>query len=473
MNEVRERLDRRASTFTPDLSAYDDIVRLASRRRLRRRLTAGFTAMVVSSAALVGLWFAARPDVAPVSAPTPGPAKGLRIGVETRANGWVVLPNAFGVWVAGADRLFDIHPQTGSVREVGRIDSDYDYVQLADDGEGTIWIASGNKLDQVDTSSGTMMASFDLSSLGTLDAVLWLSAETGRSTSGLWVTAVGEHGGVLAEVADDTGRVLRRISIGQGAHQLAVADDFVFVLSRGGSRPLVRVDPDTGDVTPVLGWTGTGFGSSIAGVGNQLWIGDETGVHCVLAATPAATCGDAAIPRAAKLAADGSDLWVLSDTGSRSSSVYLPDPNQPATVTLVDGSNGSVIAGPLDLPDTTPASIEAFDGSAWIGFHDSGRVVRIDTCAPDICVASARQRITRDLKHQIALVRSRVTRLNELLAETDAQLARAKRAGDMAQIARLNERIAALTHAITRSNSDLARLRQRLELAQASGESGS
>jgi len=70
--------------------------------------------------------------------------------------------------------------------------------------------------------------------------------------------------------------------------------------------------------------------------------------------------------------------WVLSGTGSKSSSVYLPDQNQPATVTLLDGRTGEVLAGPLPLPDTTPATISAFDGHAWIGFHDSGRLLRID-----------------------------------------------------------------------------------------------
>jgi hypothetical protein len=469
MNDVRPRLDRRASTFTPDLASYDDILRLASRRRLRRRWTAGLTAILVSLVAFMGLWSAARPNVAPVATSTPGPAKELRIGVETRAEGWVVLPNGFGVWVAGADRLFDVHPQTGSVREVGRIDSDYDYAHLADFGEGAIWVASGNTLEEVDSSSAAVLKSFDLSSLGTLDAVMWLSAETGRSTPGVWVTADGEHGGVLAEVADDSGRVVQRISIGQGAHQLAVADDFVFVLSQGGGGPdLVRVDPDNGDVTPVLGWTGSG--TSIAGVGNHLWISDEAGVHCVLAATPAATCGDDPIPRAAKLAADGSDLWVLSDTGSRSSSAYLPDPNQPATVTLVDGSSGGVIAGPLDLPDTTPASIAAFERSAWIGFHDTGRIIRIDTCPVDGCSTRSLQRITHDLQRQIALMRSRLTHLNEVLAESEAQLIVAKKAGDMTQIAGLNTRISSLTRAIARSNSELARLRQRLEITRGSVE---
>jgi hypothetical protein len=90
------------------------------------------------------------------------------------------------------------------------------------------------------------------------------------------------------------------------------------------------------------------------------------------------SCGEIVIPRATSLASDGARLWVLSSTGSTSASMYLPDEEQPAAVTLVDGSNGQLVAGPLHLPSITPATISAFDGHAWIGFHGDGRVIRID-----------------------------------------------------------------------------------------------
>ncbi len=67
-----------------------------------------------------------------------------------------------------------------------------------------------------------------------------------------------------------------------------------------------------------------------------------------------------------------------------SPATYQPDPDRPATVTLVDGVNGAIVGGPLALPSITPATISAFDGHAWIGFHDGGRVIRID-CGSGRC----------------------------------------------------------------------------------------
>jgi hypothetical protein len=77
-------------------------------------------------------------------------------------------------------------------------------------------------------------------------------------------------------------------------------------------------------------------------------------------------------------------LWVLSVNGSTSRTLYEPDPNQPATVTLVNGATGEVLADALPLPSGEhTATISAFDGHAWIGFHDTGTLIRIDTCVTD------------------------------------------------------------------------------------------
>jgi hypothetical protein len=54
-------------------------------------------------------------------------------------------------------------------------------------------------------------------------------------------------------------------------------------------------------------------------------------------------------------------------------------------VTLLDGVTGEVLAGPVELPDITPASISAFGGHAWVGFSGTGRLVRVDQCPPGRC----------------------------------------------------------------------------------------
>ena len=70
----------------------------------------------------------------------------LRIGLDVDADGWVVLPEWFGVWVAGAGTLSEIDQDSGEVRRTGTGRWDYDHVQLARYGEGTILLASGSTL---------------------------------------------------------------------------------------------------------------------------------------------------------------------------------------------------------------------------------------------------------------------------------------------------------------------------------------
>lgn len=315
----------------------------------------------------------AAPDRdSPQSDASAQPRDVLRIGQDTKVGGWVVLPEWFGVWVAGGGTLFEIDQKTGEVRQTGRGKWDYDYVQLARYGEGAIFLASGTTLSQVDAWSGTIIHRLDLRHLGYVDAVLY-------TRSGTWVTASTAHGGVLAKIDLDTGEALDRIEIGQGVHQLVKSAGYLFVGSRDPERPSVlRVDPRTGATTPMP--TGQG---SIAGVGSRLWVASDGRVDCV-DAIDLTSCGGVHIPRAASLASDGARLWVLSFTGSTSSSLHEPDPDQPATVSLLDGVSGEIVAGPLALPSFTPATISAFHGHAWIGFHDEGRVVRID-CGAGRC----------------------------------------------------------------------------------------
>jgi heat shock protein HslJ len=295
-------------------------------------------------------------------------ATGLRLGQETRVEGWVTLANGSGVWVAGAGQLFDVDPLTGAAHRVATGTWDYDYVGLSDYGEGTIFLTTGSTLLMLDAQSGTVLNRFDLSSLGSLHDVVQSRSET-------WVTSSSRDGReVLARIDLDTGEVIQSISAGEG--DLVEAAGYLFTASDGPSgASIVRVEPSSGDITSVPGVAP----GAMAAVGAHVWVASETGLTCV-DAVDLTSCGEVAITRPGLLATDGPRLWVLSLTGSRSSRLYLPDPEQPATVTMIDGATGEVLAGPLALPDATPATISAFDGHAWVGFHDTGRIVRIDMC---------------------------------------------------------------------------------------------
>jgi WD40 repeat protein len=288
----------------------------------------------------------------------------LRIGLDVTAGGWVVLPEWSGVWVAGGGTLSEIE-DSGRVRITGRGRWDYDYVQMARYGEGSILLASGTTLWTLDANSGGVIDRLDLGDVGYVDAVL-------STRSGTWIAASGNDGGVLARLDDGTGDVLQAIRIGDGRHELIGSIGYLVVSSHGAAASgVVRVDRHTGATATLSEDPG-----SIASVGSRIWIAADDHVRCV-DVVDLSSCGEIAIPRVASLASDGARLWVLTFTGSSSGSSYLPDEEQPATVTLVDGVNGQIVAGALPLPSFTPATISAFDGHAWVGFHDDGRVLRI------------------------------------------------------------------------------------------------
>jgi hypothetical protein len=296
----------------------------------------------------------------------------LRIGLDVDADGWVVLPEWSGVWVAGGGTLSEIDQERGEVRRTGTGRWDYDSVQLARYGEGTILLASGSTLWALDAGSGGVVRRNDPEHVGSVDAVI-------NTRSGTWVAASEHDGGVLARIDLDTGAASHLVQIGHGRHQLVTSAGYLVVGSQDPTGPgLVRVDPRTG-AKLTLRW-GTG---SIASVGYRVWVATGDHVRCI-DVLDGTSCGDVLVPGAVSVASDGGRLWVLSATGSTSTSTYQPDPDRPATVTLVDGVNGEIVGGPLSLPSITPATISAFDGRAWIGFHDGGRVIRID-CGAGRC----------------------------------------------------------------------------------------
>lgn len=339
------------------------------------RVFAMFVLMSVGAVACVS--FGSGPHGNPSADDSEPSREALQIGQDTKVDGWIVLPEWSGVWVAGGGALFEIDQGTGEPRQASRGPWDYDYVDLARHGEGTILLASGTTLWEIDARSGSIQKRLDLESLGSLDSVI----QAGNRT---WVAASTEDLGVLAQIDLDTGDVLERVDVGQGRHELVWSAGYLVVGSQDRERAsILRVDPRTGATTPIEEGPG-----SIAAVGSRLWVASDGEVRCrdLIDLT---SCGLVRIPRAASLASSDARLWVLSSTGSTSSSIYEPDPSQPATVTLVDGVSGDIVAGPLALPSFTPATISAFRGHAWVGFHDEGRVLRID-CQTGSCHVQGR-----------------------------------------------------------------------------------
>jgi hypothetical protein len=288
------------------------------------------------------------------STPTAGTApasarRELRITEPVKAHGWVVLPTSTGPFVAaGAGKLYAIRDR--EARLVASADYwDYDYVQLAHGRDGTVLVASGRTLWEFDPGIGSFAHRYDLGRLGYLDAVL-------STDAGTWVTASGGKQNVLAKIDLGSGQVLDRIPIGQGLHQLIESAGYLLVRSRNTDPAIARVDPGTGELTRVPAPEG-----SMGVIGSQVWVASGSEITCtdVIRLT---RCGGAAINGAVLLASDGDLLWVLSS----------PYPGRPAAVTMLDGTSGQVLAGPVLLDDHSPATISALDGHAWIGLSRHG-----------------------------------------------------------------------------------------------------
>jgi hypothetical protein len=286
---------------------------------------------------------------------------------KQRAGGWIVLADAFGVWVAGAGTLTLVDPETGATSQAGTGPWDYDFTVLAEYGEGTVFLGSGTMLWEL--SVGTVLRRFHLPTVGYIDAVRVVPPR-----EALWVAGSGSpSGNVLARVDTDSGAVIDRYPVEQGLHQITDSAGYVFVASRASRHPVVRIDPRSGTqrAVPTIGPAGI---VSIAGVHDLLWVEEGDAVRCV-DATLFTPCGEVRIPNALQITADGNRLWVLSGA-ARSADAN----GRSASVTLMNGTTGAVVGGPVALPGANAASISAFDGSAWVGFYGTDRLVRIDRC---------------------------------------------------------------------------------------------
>jgi hypothetical protein len=308
------------------------------------------------------------------------PPQRLEIRRTVDGNGWVVLPDAFGIWVAGPGTLTRIDPRTGATTVTARGPWDYDYVRLAEYGEGTIFIATGSSrrhLIEMDARSGTVLARIDVSALGYVDAVLALNG-------GVWVTASGARGSqVLAEIDPDTGHIERRQHrIGQGLHGLIEAGGYLFVISNGyHGGTLSRVDPRTVEVTRI---PGVPPGAAVAGVGSHVWWGSSQGAHCIdaLALQP---CGHVDISGYIQMASFERQLWVVFTPPAGSVDA---NGRRRSKIVVIDGRDGSALAGPLRIPGR-PSSIAAFGHSAWLGYYRNGTVTEVDRCDPERCRSAA------------------------------------------------------------------------------------
>jgi DNA-binding beta-propeller fold protein YncE len=179
--------------------------------------------------------------------------------------------------------------------------------------------------------------------------------------------------GILVRIDPITRAVTLRVPLSSSPKLgLAVGEGSVWV-DDGGN--LLRVTSDgTRTTLPGAG------GDPLAIGEGSVWEGNSSGVIRLDAAS-----GDVlaqiptALPPIGLAFADGS-LWVLTDTGSTSETIYLPDPKRPSTVLRIDSVTNRVDAGPLAV-GTSPAWIASSGADAWVANFNETRLQEIEQSA--------------------------------------------------------------------------------------------
>jgi hypothetical protein len=279
---------------------------------------------------------------------------GLEIGLTSDVDAWHMVASQGGVFAVGANELVSIGPATGRSRTIATGPWDYDYADVASSGNQVAVVSERDM--QTFLPDGSRLSGAQIKpGVGNL-------LHVGIEGRWLWVTT---DNGFLARVDPDTGRIDYGMPANTGP--LVVANGYVVVGN-------LRLNTATLAFHRLPYWTDGATDAAV--VGDHLWFVGDGWLRCVDVRT-LEVCGDLTIPRAASVAAAGTHLFVLTATGSTDPNIYLPDPDEPATVVVVDAENGQLL-GTLPLPDHTPATISAWNDHAWVGFHDSGRVIRID-----------------------------------------------------------------------------------------------
>ena len=277
------------------------------------------------------------------------------------------VPSVFGVATTAEDVWLASY---GHVLRVDRTDKliasipvpgldDQDSIAASD----SVWVtvAYRDEVIEIDPSSNAIMATIP---------VPGHPVQVAADQTGVWVISATKGTGLLLRIDPMTQTVTLRVPLfGIPRLGLAVGEGSVWV-DDGGN--LLRVTSD-GTRTTLLG----AGGDPLAIGGGSVWEGNSSGVirldpasGDVLAQIPTA------LPPIGLAFADGS-LWVLTDTGSTSETIYLPDPKHPSTVLRIDAVTNRVDAGPLAV-GTKPAWIAASGADAWVANFNETRLLKIE-----------------------------------------------------------------------------------------------
>jgi DNA-binding beta-propeller fold protein YncE len=276
-------------------------------------------------------------------------------------------------------------------------------------GFGSIWVVGPQQISRLDPTSGRVIAIVPFSG----DAHGLIAA----GTNAIWAT---DGGPSVAKIDPTTNEVTATVTVGGNVGGLITGDGDIWIsTSSGDAGRLVRVRPDDAAVVDEI----AAPAGSLRFTAGSIWILNGVDVVRVDPATMAferldlpirgpatitdgyvwlisegdlldpndsavvridAETGDvvATVPvlRAAGIAAGDTGVWVLSEPGSTSAELYIPDPSRPAFVTLIDPMTAEVMSEPAFV-DIIPASLAVGEGGLWISHYDTGVLTRIEAPA--------------------------------------------------------------------------------------------
>ena len=368
MDDLKARLDAVARQFQPSSLAWERTLRRVERRRLRRKTSALVVAAAVVVGAAVPLWTAFRTDVGQPVPPINASQYEVDLTVQLPRGISDVGLSPGSVWATHPGGVLRLDAATG--RQTAEVDvAGVDERSSLAVGDGDIWVTAADRLVRIDAGTGQVV------DRRSLDGVL-LGVAFGEDS--VWATRASEAPPppVLMRVDPATGEAVGTFDIGPGPGPVLTGGGFVWAANTSAPTELTRIEPGTGSITSIA----IGSAPALTFGAGSLWaaIDDE-----VLRVDPVdlRIVGRIEVPRAHAIAfADGA-VWVLSGTGSKSQSLYLPDPDQPAALLQIDPVSERIVGHPITFSEFTPASLTADDAGVWVAFFDSGVVHRVRLAA--------------------------------------------------------------------------------------------
>ncbi len=360
MTDTKQILNRAAGWYLPPSDARERLIARAVRRHRKRRVAAAVVAFAVFAGAGTLLISAFRGG----SGPTPAPATHTleQLGVT----GTLHLPNApFGVavnggevWIATYGRVLLVDPTrmavTASIPVPG-----LDEGRIAASGDAWVTVGSRHEVARIDPSSKMIVATI---------TVPGFPAQIAADSSGVWVVSLTDGPALLIRIDPATNSVALRRPLSAGPGGLTVGGGSVWIAT-GDLLRSVRPDGSSetfpGQAADYLAY---GQGSVWEARSGEVARFDPTTgrVEALIS-----------VPSAVGIAyADGS-VWVLTDTGSLSDTLYIPDPKDPSTVLRIDPTMNAVVSERVAV-GAKPAWIAAGDGAAWVATFDDYLLHRIE-----------------------------------------------------------------------------------------------